>query len=1503
MSDINEKFDNELPVDSSSMDIDFDTNEDVEETNESTNEDTNDSSNEEEEQSTYSEDLDLDEWEDVEEIDDKKKKKKKHKHSSYESNNTPTIENNIVDSKDESNNIKNIQSNEYGNIGFTQKGEETTNESSTYDYSSKDEHSAPKNNFVDESIISHIDMSTNVEHQESMAHSDLSPTIDDDFIKNVEAAPGDVMPGSSNRETINYDTSHFVKNEDYPLDNKSNNETISNYDGGFIHNEEKTYENPTYDYSSSKEQTNTNDRFEEPINPSKVDHKESMNYSNNSIKNDEILTSEIHKENAPTSSPYNKVIEAHHEESNKVPYQGFSHKEDTSINPKNTGNEVPINNVIHRENGFKNPTSSSFTTNNPEYKAQQTSKEEKPIEMPNMYDYSTPRASTIEHFNYREAMNSHKVQESLTQTMTTNSNIHKNTSHTNTSNYQESVAAVMKNRANNTQYKNSTIKEVPSSSDIIKKVSLKEVMARNDGNINNTYRQLITQNSKPIQTEGIMLTSSSYKPAISITNGRTIFNEATNAKVILNSSGVYSGTKTFNFMKEKAYNHTPIDNKDVKPTSLNNNLNIDRKDEKEKKNDATTKSQEEKIYAIKNKMKGEINEKLKTLGDRGYQLVVNQVNNDSTEGKRIVEKRTELAHSLISTLGSKSIATMEINRIRNRANLGEYLSINKIDIDKLNGKDYKTILTKSNNHDFSKLSTISNKTKGLSKKQLANIERARNISASKGIILSSIDKLSKEDQKFLKENSKLIFNFSSKAMVLRNNDLTLKLLKQNKVLSHYNFGKAKVSDLNRLLNNRNISEKEKILVKNLIENKKAISSFNKLSENKGRVVAIFGRKLRETFKDNEIYESAEKISQYTTSGKVIYNSIHNSKPVSFVRRKTIDGVSKFGKKTLQVTGKGIKKVGKVTHISGGLQKLNNTKPVQLLKKAGSATKKVTTAPFKGIKKAGNFISLQKAKALNKIYNNKVVKIVASPFKGLGKMLQFGSAAKKWVLSFILGAIGIYLLLFIVIGLISSFLIPALMTSIIFEEDNKIQEWVNHIQQLQADYDDTIDTKVKGSPDGKDVLGNTISNYGMPKTIGPNGEVSEATVGYTINYVDSHGNTIVKSDNSKDILSFLAVYLQQDFNLGSGYTEGMIEELFDETHPNIKVEESDIYFCDYGCDEITYYCYDLEGVTKYNTYGTREYNEDGCDPITTYCDGCECPGHDGEHTDDCPPTCTSKHTTYCDGCECPGHVEANCEGHTQKVCYGHRDVEITVTIKFLQDLLDENYYLKEDKSFIHPLYNSKLATLKTEFDSIGGWDESNKEWAWNIYNQDWFELYGVTVSAFGLNVDSILNSDELAALVDGLPADLSDNRKAIIAYGLNCVGKIPYYWGGKTSKPGLENNNFGALTTPDSSGRDKVGLDCSGFVSFVFRTVLNTYVGNSTGDINTYCYQISKEDLRPGDLVFKGVPGSKNNHVGIFAGWNEYGKKMYVHENGSDNNVSYNDVNYWTYFYRPNCYGD
>ena len=159
----------------------------------------------------------------------------------------------------------------------------------------------------------------------------------------------------------------------------------------------------------------------------------------------------------------------------------------------------------------------------------------------------------------------------------------------------------------------------------------------------------------------------------------------------------------------------------------------------------------------------------------------------------------------------------------------------------------------------------------------------------------------------------------------------------------------------------------------------------------------------------------------------------------------------------------------------------------------------------------------------------------------------------------------------------------------------------------------------------------------------------------------------------------------------------------------------------------------------------------------------------------------------------------------------------------------------------------------------------------------------------------------------LPEDLSPEREAVIRAACSLVGKVNYFWGGKSLVLGWD-SRWGRLTEVTAAGSSTsgtyrpYGLDCSGFVDWVFYNATDGeyIIGHGGGAMaqHSYCTSISWAEAQIGDLVFY----PEDTHVGIVCGWDESGNILIVHCAFSANNVIITGQEGFTTIGRPVFYG-
>ncbi|WP_432720370.1 C40 family peptidase [Jeongeupia wiesaeckerbachi] len=119
-------------------------------------------------------------------------------------------------------------------------------------------------------------------------------------------------------------------------------------------------------------------------------------------------------------------------------------------------------------------------------------------------------------------------------------------------------------------------------------------------------------------------------------------------------------------------------------------------------------------------------------------------------------------------------------------------------------------------------------------------------------------------------------------------------------------------------------------------------------------------------------------------------------------------------------------------------------------------------------------------------------------------------------------------------------------------------------------------------------------------------------------------------------------------------------------------------------------------------------------------------------------------------------------------------------------------------------------------------------------------------------------------------DAGDNQAAaqeLLLQAMSLIG-VRYSWGGNTPEE---------------------GLDCSGFIRYVFQNSLNITLPRTALSMSQTGRSIDKDELKPGDLVFFNTLGRAFSHVGIYLGDNRF-----IHSPRSGKSVEVSNIQqaYW-----------
>ena len=191
----------------------------------------------------------------------------------------------------------------------------------------------------------------------------------------------------------------------------------------------------------------------------------------------------------------------------------------------------------------------------------------------------------------------------------------------------------------------------------------------------------------------------------------------------------------------------------------------------------------------------------------------------------------------------------------------------------------------------------------------------------------------------------------------------------------------------------------------------------------------------------------------------------------------------------------------------------------------------------------------------------------------------------------------------------------------------------------------------------------------------------------------------------------------------------------------------------------------------------------------------------------------------------------------------------------------------------------------------------------LMQPEYQELFAALTGSYQ---DIELSPDEVAKIMENLPADLSEARREVVLTAYQLLGRVHYFWGGKSLVIGWD-SRWGMpmeVTAEGSSTTGTVrpfGLDCSGMVDWVFYNQSGgQYVighgGGATAQ-HSYCTPIAWSDAQPGDLVF--YPG--DSHVGIVCGFDSGGNIMIIHCASGANNVVVTSKEGFTAVSRPFYY--
>ena len=207
------------------------------------------------------------------------------------------------------------------------------------------------------------------------------------------------------------------------------------------------------------------------------------------------------------------------------------------------------------------------------------------------------------------------------------------------------------------------------------------------------------------------------------------------------------------------------------------------------------------------------------------------------------------------------------------------------------------------------------------------------------------------------------------------------------------------------------------------------------------------------------------------------------------------------------------------------------------------------------------------------------------------------------------------------------------------------------------------------------------------------------------------------------------------------------------------------------------------------------------------------------------------------------------------------------------------------------------------------EQMRLEYDFSKYQNDALDILLENLGSLNIPMGSLTISQEDAiALLENLSDDLDPKRKAVVETAVQLVGRVSYFWGGKSLTLGWD-DRWGTSMEVTAAGSGSTGtvrpfgLDCSGFVDWTFYNATDGsyYPGRGGGAAtqHSYCTNISWSDAQPGDLVFY----PDDSHVGIVGGKDADGNLLIVHCSGGANGVVITGSAGFTVVARPDCFAD
>lgn len=231
------------------------------------------------------------------------------------------------------------------------------------------------------------------------------------------------------------------------------------------------------------------------------------------------------------------------------------------------------------------------------------------------------------------------------------------------------------------------------------------------------------------------------------------------------------------------------------------------------------------------------------------------------------------------------------------------------------------------------------------------------------------------------------------------------------------------------------------------------------------------------------------------------------------------------------------------------------------------------------------------------------------------------------------------------------------------------------------------------------------------------------------------------------------------------------------------------------------------------------------------------------------------------------------------CPGHVNLSIRASIHTFSGV--ENLYSLD-----------RIGAQAVENGIWDGWTEENRAHAEELCGQSWYQEHGLhgTIT----EIKRPLNDVEIETFMGMLDGVDNEKRRNVVQFALGSVGRVQYYWGGKPSGSNYGNDRFAVSVEADSHGRTTRGLDCSGWISWVYWSGTGKRLPfEGTDGLCSLGTPVDVTDLRAGDLA---ITTGEDSHVVMYLGKTPDGRLLCVHESSYAGTVAVSEMSTdWGYY--------